>query len=87
METGEGIGESELLDLTKTLNIPQEDIFWSIGTKKEPLEIFSFPVLSRSGAIVDASRYSKISVPSAAKNWVYIGSNYEKALREKLDNR
>ncbi|MBY0528797.1 MAG: HD domain-containing protein [Rhabdochlamydiaceae bacterium] len=85
IEAQEGIGESEILAIQEKLNIPQEAISWNVFTGSAKETGLAFPVLNRRGNVMDASRCSKIVIPSGMKNWVYIAPCYEQLLREALE--
>jgi hypothetical protein len=64
------------------VDIPEGSIFWEINPKPAAKTGLAFPVLRRSGAIVDASLCSDLSIPSASASWAYVAPEYETALQE-----
>lgn len=85
VETEEEIGESTLQQLKEQLKIPDHAIAWHLTQKGRKETGLCFPVLMRTGAIANASRCSKISIPSGTKSWVYIAPDFERRLREALE--
>jgi len=81
----EGMGEKELLELSKELEIPFDCIFWEVSTHKKGQRGLSFPVQMRSGAIVWGPELSQISIPSSSMQWAYVHPQYEQRLRLKLE--
>src|SRR5262249_9807623 len=82
----ERMGENELLELSKDLEIPFDCIFWEISAHKRGQKGLSFPVQMRSGAIVWGSELSQISIPSNNMQWAYVHPQYEQVLRLKLEH-
>ncbi len=80
------VEEESLKKLQELLSIASDAISWSLareGTEDQPT---TFPVLKRSGAIVDSSQCSQILVPAGAKSWVFIAPAFEKPLREAIES-
>jgi uncharacterized protein len=71
----EGMAEQDLQEIAQ--NIPEGMMAWEFSTKKKSNIGLSFPVLKRSGTVVDASRCSEIKLPSSPMSWVYISPEYE----------
>ena len=86
LEIGEGILSDRLETLKRELAIPSDGMFWTrFGVAKlEKKNTFSFPVLRKSGAVVDASQYATIQIPKEHSNWIYVAPTYEESLRQKL---
>lgn len=81
----EGIGESELQEISKELEIPSDSIFWEASSHQKGHKGFSFPVQMRSGAILLGHELSQISIPSGRMQWAYVHPDYEKVLRQKME--
>jgi HD superfamily phosphohydrolase len=81
----EGIGKSELQEISKELEIPSDAIFWEASSHQKAHKGFSFPVQMRSGAILMGHELSQISIPSGRMQWAYVHPDYEKVLRQKME--
>ncbi len=55
-----------------------------VDEKKEP-SFISFPVLSKSGKLVDARSCFSISIPVHSSAWMYAPSRYEECVKELLE--
>ncbi len=87
VEAREGVQEGTLKELQERLQIPTDLISWTLSKKQRGEKGLAFPVLTRSGAITDASRCSKILIPSGLKSWVFVDPAFEKSIREALETR
>ncbi len=85
IELQKGIGENNLRKLQELLAIASDAISWNLVQENLEGEEPSFPVLKRSGAVVDSRECSQIMIPSGVKSWVYIAPDYEKGFREALE--
>jgi HD superfamily phosphohydrolase len=74
------IGEGDLRHLLDKLAIPQGALHVEPSSKKGALGLY-FPVQTRSGAVIAAQEYSKISVPFVRDSWAYIAPEFEKVFR------
>lgn len=81
----EGIKEAELKSLQTGLAIPPEAIYLQWTSIKEETKGLCFPVQMRSGSVVPAEEYSKISVPPNCGQWVYLAPKYENAWRGAIE--
>lgn len=81
----EGIGEGEVRELCNKFAIPSDAVFLELSTSEKKTQGLSFPVLTRSGAIVPATECSKISVPSRTLQWVYLAPAFEPAFRGAME--
>lgn len=81
----EGIGEEVIQAVIAGLEIPAEAIFWELTSQKRQAQGLSFPVQTRSGAILPAREFSQILIPSGGMQWVYVAPQYEKVLRQQLE--
>ena len=82
----EVITEEMLKEISATLNIPSDSIFWELSTQKKGNKGLSFPVLTRPGTVHVASEFSQISIPSGGMQWAYVAPQYEYELRIKLES-
>lgn len=81
----EGIGEKELKEVQSQLQIPSDALFCELTSQKRTLKGLSFPVHTRSGAVVPAGEFSQISIPSGGLQWAYVAPEFEQALRTLLE--
>ena len=87
IELQKGIGEGSLRKLQELLEIASDAISWNLVQEKSHDEEPTFPVLKRSGAVIDSSQCTQIVIPAGAKNWVFIAPGHEKSLREALEKQ
>jgi HD superfamily phosphohydrolase len=78
--------EKSLIELRKTVGIPENEIFWFLAKPANKNFTLSFPVLKRSGAIVPAQKVSQISIPASHPSWVYVAPKWEKQVSSQLEN-
>jgi hypothetical protein len=77
------IDEEQMQKFTLTQGISEGDIEWHIEDKALERKV-SFPVLKKTGEILDATECSKLLVTPFSVSWVYIKASYAEALREFL---
>jgi HD superfamily phosphohydrolase len=77
----EGITEQMLQEMS----FPPASIFWELSDKKKQSKRLSFPVLTRSGTIHEASEFSQISIPPYEMQWAYVAPQHEGGFRLKLE--
>ncbi len=82
----EGIDEKALVQISKELGLSSGSLFWELTSQKRKLKGLSFPVLTRSGTLVNASDLSQISIPSGGLQWAFVAPQYEHTLRLKLES-
>ncbi len=87
IELQKGTGEESLKKLQELLEIASDAISWTLVQEKLSDTPPSFPVLKRSGAIVDSNSCFQIAIPTGTKSWVFIAPRYEQSLREALEPR
>ncbi|MBS0606068.1 MAG: HD domain-containing protein [Parachlamydiales bacterium] len=85
IELKKGIGEENLKKLQQLLAIASDAISWNLAKEKLDDRPPTFPVLKRSGAIVDSSQCSKILIPTGSQSWVFIAPAFERPFREALE--
>lgn len=81
----EGIGEGELIEVQSRLGVPKELFFWEPVSQKRELKGLSFPVHTRSGAIVSADECSQIAIPSGGVQWAYVAPEFESPVLNALE--
>jgi HD superfamily phosphohydrolase len=81
----EGIGESELKEAQSSLSISSDALFWELTQQKRLLKGLSFPVHTRSGAVLPAQEFSQIAIPSGGLQWAYIAPEFEQSFRMTLE--
>lgn len=85
IELEKEIEEESLNELQELLSIASDAISWSLVQERTDDHPPTFPVLKRSGAIVDSSQCSQIMIPTKAKSWVFIAPAFEKPFREAIE--
>lgn len=81
-----GTSEDGLLEIKKSLAIPEGFIGWELSKGGEETLRLSFPVQKKNGAIVDAESLSQILIPLESASWVFIAPEYEIPLHKTLDS-
>ncbi len=71
--------------LIKEHSIPEESLCWEVNTFEDEFQMsLDFPVLRKDQSIIFCRELSKITVPTATSNWLYLPADYEKLLRQGL---
>ncbi len=71
--------------LIKDNSIPEESLCWEVNTFEDEFQMsLDFPVLRKDQSIIFCRELSKITVPTATSNWLYLPADYEKLLRQGL---
>jgi HD superfamily phosphohydrolase len=81
----EEIAQEMIQQIWTELGTPPDSIFWERIAQRKELKGLSFPVQTRSGAILTAGELSQMTIPAGGMQWVYVIPKYEKALRLKLE--
>lgn len=81
----EGVDQKQLQEIQSELNIPENAFFWELSPQKRSLKGLSLPVHTQSGAILPATEFSQISIPSGGIQWVYVTPEFEQTLRSSLE--
>lgn len=71
--------------VVKEQGVPEECLGFEINNFEEDFQMsLDFPVLRKDQSIIFCRELSKITVPIALSNWLYVPADYEKLLRQKL---